>query len=347
MRGYLAAGAAVALSMTATVATHNPGSTHTEAGQPVEVATLDRVYPTPGPATPGFDRVTTDTPDALADGPAVIDSPEDFGELIEVAAERAVPERVERWRPVAEQCATGAATAPVMLGLIWSESSGDPSAVSSAGAVGLTQLMPATARSLGADPWDPTENVCGGATYLDQQHDRFGDLRTALVAYNAGPARASSGSAPQSSHRYADRTIARARAAGGGTTPTNTRTPPPAAPPPYAATQAEQVFPPPPPGGGYVWDGRILRVVPWNSDRWGDISPAACAESLLRLGCDMRGILSSQDVGYLCEVMTRPGFYMQYYADNRLEELTGMGGRYACSEYFARLRAESRPGWTG
>lgn len=61
-------------------------------------------------------------------------------------------------------------------------------ALSNKGAIGLMQLMPDTAKLLRvSDPWDPEQNVRGGATYLRQQMDRFGDLRLALAAYNAGP----------------------------------------------------------------------------------------------------------------------------------------------------------------
>jgi soluble lytic murein transglycosylase-like protein len=63
-------------------------------------------------------------------------------------------------------------------------------AVSPVGAAGLTQLMPATARDLGVDDrLDPAANLLGGADYLARQLLRFGDLRLALAAYNAGPAR--------------------------------------------------------------------------------------------------------------------------------------------------------------
>jgi len=74
--------------------------------------------------------------------------------------------------------------------LVWQESRWREGAVSHAGARGLAQLMPGTARYLGVDPDDPFANLEGGARYLREQLDRFdGDLEKALAAYNAGPGR--------------------------------------------------------------------------------------------------------------------------------------------------------------
>lgn len=99
---------------------------------------------------------------------------------------------------------------PLLLAsLVSAESSFRPTAVSSCGAQGLTQLMPGTARSLGVtDSFDPQQNLDGGASYLATQLKRFGRVDLALAAYNAGPsAVASAGAVPSSTKGYVSRIL--------------------------------------------------------------------------------------------------------------------------------------------
>ena len=97
------------------------------------------------------------------------------------------------------QAAAAANISPSLLSaLVWQESRWNPSAISPKGAIGLAQLMPATARNLGVNPADPIANLNGGARYLRQLLNQFdGDVEMALAAYNAGPGRVrSSGGVP-------------------------------------------------------------------------------------------------------------------------------------------------------
>lgn len=101
---------------------------------------------------------------------------------------RAVPELYKA--KVAELSARFDLSPSLIEALVWQESRWREGAVSHAGARGLAQLMPGTARDLGVDPDDPFANLEGGARYLREQLDRFdGDLEKALAAYNAGPGR--------------------------------------------------------------------------------------------------------------------------------------------------------------
>lgn len=86
--------------------------------------------------------------------------------------------------------ANAARLSPALVEAVaWRESRMTPGAVSPAGAVGEMQLMPATARALGVDPWDSRQNYLGGAAYLRALLDHYhGDLVLTLAAYNAGPA---------------------------------------------------------------------------------------------------------------------------------------------------------------
>ena len=93
---------------------------------------------------------------------------------------------------------------PLLVAVARTESHFDSTARSSAGAIGVLQLMPATARALGVDPTDPHANVVAGARYLRSLFNRFGSAQLALAAYNAGPTSvaASAGALPTETRAY-------------------------------------------------------------------------------------------------------------------------------------------------
>ncbi len=95
----------------------------------------------------------------------------------------------ERFEPLVQEHATRQGIRPDLVrAVIQVESGFNPRATSPKGAMGLMQLMPATARELGViSPYDPEDNIRGGTTYLRQLLDRYdGNEELALAAYNAG-----------------------------------------------------------------------------------------------------------------------------------------------------------------
>lgn len=122
----------------------------------------------------------------------------------------------------------------LLLAMAQRESGLNPNAVSPAGAQGVMQLMPATARALGVtNPFDVMQNVNAGARYLAQLLRQFGDVTKAVAAYDWGP-----GSVSNAVAQYADNWLAVAPAetqayvqALLGVTPAAPPTPTPPAPP--------------------------------------------------------------------------------------------------------------------
>jgi len=141
------------------------------AGDPTRIPGLERTLPDPMPVAP-----------APASGTATPQASRSYA----AAAGKLDPKVLDGLAEKASR-ATGVDSS-LIRGVIQAESAGNARARSSAGAVGLMQLMPGTARDLGVDPSDPEQNVMGGARYLASLLKRFGgNERLALAGYNAGP----------------------------------------------------------------------------------------------------------------------------------------------------------------
>ncbi len=143
------------------------------------IATIaPRPAPPPSPPTPTFG--------AMLQGEAAIGG----AGLVPVGAGGASLGEPSQFDALIVQAAQEAGVPPALVKAVAKAESGfNPGAVSPAGASGLMQLMPGTARGLGVtDPFDPLQSLRGGARYLRAQLDRFGgDPSLALAAYNAGP----------------------------------------------------------------------------------------------------------------------------------------------------------------
>ena len=110
----------------------------------------------------------------------------------------AAPKRAERWwekrsdappDEIDRAAALHNIPAELVRAVIWAESAGNAGAISTAGAIGLMQLMPRTAGEMYVeDPVDPAQNIMGGTRYLRWLANQFqGDMILTLAAYNAGP----------------------------------------------------------------------------------------------------------------------------------------------------------------
>jgi soluble lytic murein transglycosylase-like protein len=141
------------------------------APQPAQTATFAATLASASAPTATATTPTATLASTAATGPSALPAGTPYGAEITAAAQR------------------NGLDPALLAGLIKQESGFNPNAGSPAGAQGLCQLMPGTARGLGVtDLHDPVQSIEGGAKYLAQQLKTFnGDVARALAAYNAGP----------------------------------------------------------------------------------------------------------------------------------------------------------------
>ncbi len=125
----------------------------------------------------------------LADGTTVVSNPRKASRRLVPGRARVRTPRPELLKIIERHARRVGLEARLVQAVVQAESGYNVQARSSKGAMGLMQLMPATARELRVrDPYDPEQNVRGGTTYLRRMLDHFdGSLVLALAAYNAGP----------------------------------------------------------------------------------------------------------------------------------------------------------------
>jgi soluble lytic murein transglycosylase-like protein len=135
-------------------------------GEPEFARTMDKAHGKAAPAAPAAQ--VADTGPVGGASKAASAAPGPFGSAISEAAAR------------------HGVDPDLISAVVKAESNGNPQARSPVGAIGLMQLMPGTARSLGVDPTDPVQNIEGGTRYLGELTKKYG-LKEGVAAYNAGP----------------------------------------------------------------------------------------------------------------------------------------------------------------
>lgn len=140
----------------------------------------------------GFDeqKVRTDDCSGVVAGTWVLAYSQRMQTVIgKTATDKKILQLAQPWMPAINWISAKAQIDPrLVVAVIYQESKFQPAAVSGANAVGLMQLMPATARSLGVNPRDPAQNLWGGIWYLANLMRAYhGNVGLALAAYNAGP----------------------------------------------------------------------------------------------------------------------------------------------------------------
>jgi soluble lytic murein transglycosylase-like protein len=168
-----------------------------------------KIQPPLSSETGADDHAQNNSPSSLSNFPNTPFQPSGRG-VAQIRSSAATSPKIEK--AIQEAAAQYQLSPKLIKGVIKAESNYDANAVSPAGAQGLMQLMPGTARDLGVNnPFDIKQNIDGGVRYLRKMMDMFGgNVRKALSAYNAGPetVKRYNGNVPYSETRqYVDRVI--------------------------------------------------------------------------------------------------------------------------------------------